>query len=45
MIIPGYGMAVAQAQHIVYEITKALRAKGSMCASAFTRLPGACRDT
>ncbi len=28
MIIPGYGMAVAQAQHIVYEITKVLRAKG-----------------
>ncbi len=28
MIIPGYGMAVAQAQHIVYEITKILRAKG-----------------
>ena len=28
MIIPGYGMAVAQAQHIVYEITKTLRAKG-----------------
>ncbi len=28
MIVPGYGMAVAQAQHIVYEITQALRAKG-----------------
>ncbi len=28
MIIPGYGMAVAQAQHIVYEITQTLRNKG-----------------
>ena len=28
MIIPGYGMAVAQAQHIVFEITSILRAKG-----------------
>jgi NAD(P) transhydrogenase subunit beta len=27
MIIPGYGMAVAQAQHIVNEITKVLREK------------------
>jgi NAD(P) transhydrogenase subunit beta len=28
IIVPGYGMAVAQAQHAVYEITKLLRAKG-----------------
>jgi len=28
MIIPGYGMAVAQAQHVVHEITQALRGKG-----------------
>ena len=28
ILVPGYGMAVAQAQHTVYEITKELREKG-----------------
>ncbi|MBT5032152.1 MAG: Re/Si-specific NAD(P)(+) transhydrogenase subunit beta [Proteobacteria bacterium] len=28
MILPGYGMAVAQAQHSVYELTKRLKDKG-----------------
>jgi NAD(P) transhydrogenase subunit beta len=28
VIVPGYGMAVAQAQHVVYEITKTLRDRG-----------------
>ncbi|WP_186141882.1 NAD(P)(+) transhydrogenase (Re/Si-specific) subunit beta, partial [Burkholderia gladioli] len=28
MIVPGYGMAVAQAQHTVYELPKLLREKG-----------------
>src|SRR6185369_8065809 len=28
IIVPGYGVAVAQAQHTVYEITKLLRERG-----------------
>ncbi len=28
IVVPGYGMAVAQAQHAVYEITKVLRGRG-----------------
>jgi NAD(P) transhydrogenase subunit beta len=30
IIVPGYGMAVAQAQHAVYEITKFLRDQGTL---------------
>ena len=44
IIVPGYGMAVAQAQHVVWELTRVLQAKGVNVSFAINpvagRLPG-----
>ena len=44
IITPGYGMAVAQAQYPVAEITEKLRARGINVRSVSTRLRGVCLD-
>jgi NAD(P) transhydrogenase subunit beta len=45
IIVPGYGMAVSQAQQSVSELTRKLRAAARTCASPSTRSPAACRAT
>ena len=45
VITPGYGMAVAQAQYGVAELTRNLRERGVTCASASTPWPGGCPAT
>jgi NAD(P) transhydrogenase subunit beta len=45
IIVPGYGMAVAQAQHTVFELTKLLREKGVDVRFASTRSRAACPAT
>ena len=45
IVVPGYGMAVAQAQHTVREMAEELKAAGVRVKYAIHRLPGACRAT
>ena len=45
VIVPGYGMAVAQAQQSVSELTRRLRRRARTCALPSTRSPDACQGT
>ena len=45
VIVPGYGMAVAQAQHAVKEMANALEKRGVAVNTQSTRLPGECPGT
>ena len=45
VIVPGYGMAVSQAQDLSAKSTRRLRARRSMSASASIRSPDVCQAT
>ena len=45
MIVPGYGLAVAQAQHVVRELADSSRRAGSRWTTPSTRWRAGCRGT
>ena len=45
IIVPGYGLAVAQAQHAVRELAEVLEARGVEVSTPSIPWPGACRVT
>ena len=45
VIVPGYGLAVAQAQHAVRELAEQLEKRRVDVRYAIHRSPGACRGT
>ena len=45
IVVPGYGLAVAQAQHAIRELEEVLESRGVEVSTASTRSPAACRAT